>query len=77
MDELKHGDQVYVRDDHPEYGYIGQARFVKHIKSTDVGSKWDGWIHLLDIEPHCAVHIKGDKYPAVFPTRCVKKGWSK
>lgn len=68
---MRHGDLVFVNDDHPEFGYVGPARFVKDILPKDKGGgKWDGYVHLLELEPHCAVTIKGDGL-AVFPTRCV------
>lgn len=68
---MKHGDFVFVNDNHPDFGYVGPARFVKDILPRDKGGKWDGYVHLLEIEPHCAVRIKGEGDACIFPTRCV------
>ena len=69
---MKHGDKVFVDDRDPNFGYFGPARFVKYLQPRDKDTKWSGWVHLLELEPHCVVHVKGDQYPSVFPTRCVK-----
>lgn len=68
---MKHGDLVNVNDDNPDFGYIGPARFVKHILPKDRDSGWSGYVYLLELEPHCAVKVKGDDLASIFPTRCV------
>jgi hypothetical protein len=69
---MRHGDLVYVDDPHPEFGYKGPARFVRHIQQSDKDTGWSGYVYLLDLEPHCAVKVKGDELASIFPTRCVQ-----